>query len=233
MKWDLVQLRNAVKARYGDGQLKLLEPSLNSTVERLYFSAFHFEQFFSCEEGFIDGPDDIRGALETVFGHDETKAELRFKARAHLVAGLQSLHSVLDILAHAVYFSMGMDRESESRIEESRIDLSAVTKKLTNLSVWPHFTSLLSSLRDDESVKYLSALVNHSKHRSIISTPVKFLCQEQGFIGLVFVEFSYKGMAYGERKACDFVSEIREGVSEMIVAIGKELNQIASSRVES
>jgi len=105
-----------------------------------------------------------------MLANDETTAEERRRLHARLAAEAaacaSTLHCLLDTLAHAVAYSLGMNLGADA-FSEKQISLGAVKKRLTNGAA-PAVALALATIDHSGDVTYLEALVNHSKHRSVI-----------------------------------------------------------------
>ncbi|MGR4871108.1 hypothetical protein ACIPRI_19855 [Variovorax sp. LARHSF232] len=84
---------------------------------------------------------------------------------------------------------------------------------------------------DDPEIKHLSALVNHSKHRSVIgaNTSVSFVDDGSQPHGLKFMGFQYKGNQYAARWADEYTKTVFDRLQHHVMGIGPALNaQVAA-----
>ncbi len=155
----------------------------------------------------------------------EKLSERKFRARANIVACVQSIHSVSDILSHAIYYVLGLKQAKGER----EINISRVARWVQPASNHGGLVKLLDELIAHEGYIYLNALANHSKHRSIVSLGINFNFKKSGNERkeLVFPRFSYEGTDYTERKVYEFLEAEFDRQSKLIIDIGNELNVLS------
>jgi len=97
--WNLRDLRNAVLKKHGKKVYVELSPCLNSIVERQEYARFHFHEAKASLEAFFKSDHSESDLFRLVFGKGgdglEDYEDSKFRAQAHTVACLQSLHSVV------------------------------------------------------------------------------------------------------------------------------------------
>jgi hypothetical protein len=91
---------------------------------------------------------------------------------------------------------------------------------------------MVDSLINHDDYRYLAALVNHSKHRSIVEAYFNVNLRKQGkdMQEIKFREFEFRNKMYSSRHAYDFLNTEYNRESELIVKIGSELNNIVLSK---
>lgn len=232
MTWNLEQLREDVRFLFGDEQRECLSPSLNSIVDRQTYARFHYQESKRILDEVLNGRDDRSVLIDLVFGADRNAqhefAYRRKFAEAHIVAFLQSLHSLSDILAHAIYFALGLNLHKATRLPPKRVYLHKVRALLPPGEV----STRLQELIDHEDYRYLADIVNHSKHRSVVQTPYSVDatgCDTQPY-GLKFAAFVYDDQAYTARWADPFMESEYNRQSALITRIGELLNDLVRSR---
>lgn len=232
MTWNLQQLREDVRLLFGDEQREYLSPSLNSIVDRQTYARFHFHETKRILGEVLEGRDHKSVLCDLIFGADPNAhhefANRRKHAEAHVIALLQSLHSLSDILAHAIYFALGLNLCKATRLPSKRIYLHQVLPLLPPGKM----TSLLQELIDHEDYRYLADIVNHSKHRSVVQTPYSVDatgCDTQPH-GLKFATFVYDDHAYPARWADPFMEAEYNRQSALITRIGEHLNDLVRSK---
>lgn len=232
MTWNLEQLREDVTFLFGDEQHECLSPSLNSIVDRQTYARFHYQESKRILGEVLNDRDDQAILVDLIFGanrnaHHEFASRRKF-AEAHVVAFLQSLHSLSDILAHAIYFALGLNLHKATRLPPKRVYLHKVQALLSAGEV----SVRLQELINHEDYRYLADIVNHSKHRSVIQTPYSVDvtgCDTQPH-GLKFAAFVYDDQAYPARWADPFMESEYNRQSALITCIGELLNDLVRSQ---
>lgn len=225
MNWDLGALKQAIEKSYGKEHLAKLSPSLNSIFERQEFSRFHFHESKDALEKILHDKTTQASLLNIIFTKDSEFDECKFRARAHIISCIQNMHCVSDTLSHVIYYSLNLtNAKNESEISLSKVnDWLKSEKKFTSLS------RMLESLMNHEDYKYLTALTNHSKHRSIISPNFNVNLRNNGkdMQEMKFREFEYRKKNYSSRNTYDFLESEFNRESNLIINIGNEINHIA------
>ncbi|MBL8373938.1 hypothetical protein [Accumulibacter sp.] len=232
MTWNLEQLREDVTFLFGDEQHECLSPSLNSIVDRQTYARFHYQESKRILGEVLNDRDDQAILVDLIFGanrnaHHEFASRRKF-AEAHVVAFLQSLHSLSDILAHAIYFALGLNLHKATRLPPKRVYLHKVQALLSAGEV----SVRLQELINHEDYRYLADIVNCSKHRSVIQTPYSVDvtgCDTQPH-GLKFAAFVYDDQAYPARWADPFMESEYNRQSALITCIGELLNDLVRSQ---
>ena len=232
MTWNFEQLREDVSIVFGNEQRERLSPSLNSIVDRQTYARFHFQESKRILGEVLNGRDEQSILTDLIFGADRNAqhefAYRRKLAEAHIVAFLQSLHSLSDILAHAIYFALGLNLCKTTRLAPKRVYLHKVQALLPPGEVNIHLKELI----DHEDYRYLANIVNHSKHRSVVQTPYSVDatgCDTQPH-GLKFAAFVYDDQAYPARWADPFMESEFHRQSALITRTGEFLNDLVRSR---
>ena len=93
----------------------------------------------------------------------------------------------------------------------------------------PQFNNIKDTLQEFDSNadwKHLSALVNHSKHRSIIDSGlnIDFTFPNNSPYYLEFQEFKYKESVYQKREVESLLNDSYRWLSSLIVRSGNALN---------
>lgn len=233
MAWDLEQLRQDVRFLFGDEQQRHLAPSLKSIVHRQIYARFHFQESKRILGEVLEGRDQQAVLCDLIFGADPDAyyefANRRLQAEAHIVALLQSLHSLSDILAHAIYFALGLNLDKATMLPPKRVYLHRVLQ----LVPLGNMRDLLHALIEHENYQYLSDIVNHSKHRSVVQTPYSVDTTGCDTIphGLKLDAFVYDDRAYPARWSEPFLESEYNRQSALITRIGELLNELVHCRV--
>lgn len=231
MAWNLEQLREDVRHLFGDEQRRHLSPSLNSIVHRQIYARFHFQESKRILGELLEGRDNEAVLRDLIFGANPDAyyefASRRLHAEAHIVALLQSLHSLSDILAHAIYFALGLNLDKATMLSPKRVYLHRVLR----LAPPSDMRDLLRALIEHKDYQYLSDIVNHSKHRSIVQTPYSVDTTGSDTLphGLKLDAFVYDDRAYPALWAHPFLESEYNRQSALITSIGESLNVLVSA----
>lgn len=227
--WDLEKTGLLIGARFGQAQSELLHPCLQSIADRKIFASYHFMEQRRLLKEKIDDRLAGRHVLQVILPlngeNEQVMRELTKLVAANVVACLQSLHCLGDTLSHAVYYACGLNL-ADSPISESNIDLPRVERALSEIPEYSEIRSILSEIVLASEFIYLSALVNHSKHRSIIAAKlhVDATGTATAPYSLRFPEFKHKGVTYPARDVESFLEPCYSFLSIQIVKIGHALN---------
>jgi hypothetical protein len=196
--WNLEETRQLIKVLYGEQQLALANPSLNSVLERRNHASIHWHNIRSALQRFQ------RQAQKTplfalAFSGDKKVSGKYWldeaKVQAYSIALVQSLHAIPDIYAHAIYYSLHLNK-GPSALEERRINAAKVRDKLTAEDV-SRLKALFSHLFEGEHAKHLAAISNLSKHRSVVKASLnEDYTEPKERVKLVFPKFMYDGKEY-------------------------------------
>ncbi len=228
--WNLESLRSRVGFLYGPNQRKLLSPCLESIVTREYYARFHFQEGRKLVYEFLSTREGVKDLAKLVFGgvkEDQVEFHRRCRcAEAHVLACLQSIHSAYDIMGHVLYYSLGMNNIPDQIIPDHIIGIKSVYNKIRDINIYDSIVSEIYKYINNDNYKYLSAIVNHSKHRSIVNIcfTVDICGDEKDLYKFNFNEFVYNGENYVPRCAYTFIDEEYNRCSSQIVSIGLKLN---------
>lgn len=222
--WNLAALKDAVRRLYGPTQEKALTPPLNSVVQRGAFARYHYSEAKRLLNAATAAHAEPSEMVQLLLGSDPASAafqQARFEAAAHVTACVQCMHATADTFAHVVYFALGMNLNPETCLKPRQITITNVMK---TLPVGP-VRKLINELVDHEGFRYLSALNNHSKHRSIVDIPFSLdLTATPGPSGLKFAAFEYDDAEFPECWAMPSLDAEYGRQSLLIIPIGQALN---------
>ncbi|WP_095063996.1 hypothetical protein [Pseudomonas sp. Irchel s3f19] len=222
--WNLAELRSLVEAKFGRQQKEVLAPSLNSVLQRGAFAKYHYLEAKRLLDEATAAHTDPSAMMMLVLGADDASeafSEARFQSQAHITACVQSMHATADILAHTVYYALGMNLDPATELKLRNIDMVNVMKKVTVAPV----LQALTSLTDHDGFRYISALNNHSKHRSIVEASYSVDFTEAGMPnGLKFAGFEHGGQAYDARWVKPTLDPEYARQSSLIIDAGRALN---------
>lgn len=227
--WNLDETRSHVLRCFGAEQLELLEPSLASLHDRQFFAGYHYHEFRRLLHEGVDSKLPELHILQIMLPASSEAlvsiATLRKHVAANVLACVQSLHALADTLAYAVAYACGLNL-GPAAIAERRISLGAVATALNNRAGFGNVASILLNVKSHPDFEYLAALVNHSKHRSIVEPRlhVDATAKEHTPYALRFRGFNYDGRLFERRDVESLLEPLYSWLSYRIVDCGNELN---------
>jgi len=205
--WDLIALRDEVKRSHGEDMARKTYQCIQSLAIRQDYMKYHYWEAKRLLSDTLSTTDSLTIAAEYIFGVTPEKYyafhQKRMQAEANLLALLQCVHASYDHLGHVLYFALNFDANPNQRTDEHRISIHHVSSKLPAGPLKGAVNSLIA----DKTMKHVAALVNKSKHRNIVHTPVAVDCtDDKQPHGLRFTRFQYKGELYKDEWAIPFVN---------------------------
>lgn len=230
--WNLKALRDDVERVYGRWQRDAAAPSIDSIVQRRTFAGYHFREAKRILDGVIGDREHFEMVGVVMGAYDKEPGEFewaRIQAAAHITSCVHSMHSLADILAHVIYLCLGMNRNPESEIAARQINLHSVRDRLPSGTI----KELVGQLLSHENFVYLSALNNHSKHRSIVGVPysVDLTGEDTEAHGPKFDSFNFdETQHYQQRWVRPFLTAEFDRQESLLMQIGNALNAELASR---
>jgi hypothetical protein len=205
--WDVKALRDAVANAHGEELASKAYECAQSLAIRQDYIYYHYWEIKRLLDNELTSTDSITVARDYILGKSPKKYNefhwKRRQAEANLIALLQSIHASYDHLAHVIYFSLNFDAGAPLRIRQSGITIYRVANKLTPGQLQDAVNSLIA----DSTLEHVAALVNTSKHRSIVTAPITVSFEDDTQPhGLRFKAFEYKGLPYPAQWAMPFVN---------------------------
>lgn len=235
--WNLKDTKELILELYGKPKYIMAAQSLNSTVDRLDFARFHFHEAMSRWDAHLIDIQDCH-PLEAALGSGDEETDARRARRlhelaAHVQACVHCLHTIPDILAHALYYGLALDVTTP--LGERQINARNVASIVRTDSALQHLYDLFVSVHTSTDFKYLDALSNHGKHRSLVRTSVwwDMTGKAPDPVILQFSEFSYDGDKHDTRDVRPFLVAEYERISRALVDCGMELWNILKLKRES
>lgn len=233
-QWDMAETRNYIKRLYGHEQLEMATPALRSVIDRRDYAHFHYHEANDLFRAFAQERLANEPLLWVIHQSDESFSEFHWlitKIGAHVVACIQSLHAIADIMAHAVYYSLGMNR-SDNALREANISTTTVLEKLGDSAELSTVHQLLTKLASGGRADHLAALSNYSKHRSIIRTAMTeaWTGEEPERHRLTLGGVSYKGKSFPDARVKDFITDEHDRIARLIVDTGNAMHAVLQLR---
>jgi leucyl-tRNA synthetase len=224
MTWNFDSLVANVAAKHGIEQSTKLQECLSTLADRLWMAKFRYSEAKRLLSSHLDVENriepvllefDISSAASNQYHVDKKSAF------AHVAACLQCAHTLSDTLAHVIYFALA----PPSKIAEHRIAARTVVEEITKNSSWTKITSRMNALCEHFDYVYLSAIVNHSKHRSLLSPEVVHVVDggSQQLWSLEMNGFYRPDSYYFKGDVLPFLRAEVLRQSTLIVDIGREL----------
>lgn len=229
--WNLQETRDQVERRYGNAQLQVISKCLESIVDRQRYAGYHFHEHQRLLSAHIDDRLVSKSIYEiTLALEPKEEGELDLcltQVSANIVACIQSMHSLADILAHVVYFALGLNNGA-NKLKEQNISIGSVADLLRKMPEFGELTKILEGISTHPDFVYLNALVNHCKHRSIVGTVLSVDPPTDGKppYALLFDEFTYREIPYARRDINPFLEPTYAWLSQEVVNCGNALNQL-------
>ncbi|HEX5310805.1 hypothetical protein [Aquabacterium sp.] len=234
--WNVKEARELIAEAHGRDQLELARTTIDSLAERQTYASYHFHEYRRILHEAIDAKLAEKSLLELTLPI-ELEEHWRIdnaltQASANAIACIQSLHAIMDTLAHTVCYAAGLNLGS-TPIKERDVSLGKVIKALAADTDFHGVWDQLNLLNTDQVLQHLSALVNHSKHRRVLrpSLNVDLRTPSQQTYELEFPGFSHNGCKYPAVNADKMMEEAYSVLSPTVVACGNELNEALRSIV--
>lgn len=154
----------------------------------------------------------------------------KMRSEAHLIAAAQAVHSLADIMTHAVYWSLGIAlKMSESQFRNISL-ANAVKCDAINLLVREDMQKLLVM----DEFKYLGAFVNVIKHRRLVpagmSADVSHIDSYRR--GIRLEPFQYMNCSFERKWGIDFLQHDMPIVMDRTISIGRTLGALLDTEIE-
>lgn len=232
--WNAEETHKHVERLYGWGQLQLARPSLRSVVDRLEYARFHYHEAKDAFEALAAKHAETMTLVEVMSRGDESTADLeehQMRIGAHVLAVVQCLHAVPDILAHAIYYCLALN-QSPKPLKEVAINVSSVAAALGDLPDGANVQRLLTELTGAGQASHIAALANHGKHRSIVRTGIAedWTGKAPQRFELRFAEFTYRGTIFPHTAAMKLLADEFDRCGPLVMDIGNALNGTLSDR---
>lgn len=234
MTWDQEETRRLIAELFGNEQLELAKPALRSVDDRMLYAQFHYQD---AKRAFSDLYEEAKlndvPLLVALHRTDEDWGKFNVAIRrigAYLTACIQSIHSLADILAHAILFSLALNRDHTEQ-QLRKFSSGKVVSELRKNPIYISLSDGLASMIQHDHFKHLSALANMAKHQSIVfpSLTENWSNPNVPRHFLKFSSFRHDSNTYPEVVANDFLSAEFERCNMLAVETGCELNKALSN----
>ncbi|WP_458129817.1 hypothetical protein [Pseudomonas sp. Z2-11] len=229
--WDIRLTGELVTAVFGAAQWKKAHPSVRSMTDRPQFCRYHYHEALDMMNGYIESKLKETGLWGVYEDYDEF-SYLMLKIRGNVTAFVQSLHAVADTCSHMLYYSLELDKLPRP-LKERDIYAKKVLKLLEQQrdaghSEYDNLCRFFREITTGDDYKYLDALTNTSKHRSIVRSELNEDAtgkREEKWI-LFLESFWYAGELFEKSNAREFMRKEHDRIQHLTVNIGVELNNV-------
>jgi hypothetical protein len=209
MRCNLNELRNYVK----NENLEKVNLCIESLAKRWEYIKYHFQEY----ERMTNHINNSNNAIIFIFNFDKSNVINKLAIEANIIALMQNLHTIKDILVHLIYYSLNLKIEFERDIT-----LWKVKKELEKLTDSKNLINLIDELNIHLNSKFLNAIVNISKHRYVIF-PKFYVEMSKDWFGYKFLPFEYESEKYEEKKIHEFILEEYDRQLKLDIEIKNEL----------
>ncbi|MBM3357118.1 MAG: hypothetical protein FJY54_05265 [Betaproteobacteria bacterium] len=149
------------------------------------------------------------------------------KTGAHAVACAHCIHALPDLLAHAIYFALGLNL-LPTPLKERAVSSTTVIDILKRAPHHQILRSTLSSLCNDGNFKHVAALSNKAKHQGIVKPSLNedMTGTRKDRHEIRFTAFQHSGKSFPEAKIAELLGPAYKLASEAIVKSGNEINRL-------
>jgi hypothetical protein len=223
------ETRQQVERLFGREQALLARPSIKSVIDRQDYARYHYQEVRALLSEFASVHLQNRILLDVSMAQDDARLAFETvmtKLGAHLVACVQSVHSIPDILAHVFYYALGLNLQHG--LDERAISAASVRKLLDANPRYGELADALRGLTSDGQARHLAALANHSKHRSIVQPMLNedWTGEREDRHEVRFAPFIYSDVPYPEIAVAALLEPEYARSSQVTIKAGEKLNQV-------
>jgi hypothetical protein len=214
--WNIEALKNLILKIYGESQLELVEQSIDSLGIHQDFAIYHYIEYKAIFDKFK-----TMWTVTKIWTQDDLEEShvLSIKIAANILACLHNLHAMHDTLGQVIRYTFDL------KFKKKDIYLGDIKDGLKDIERYKNLHRLLCELTEHEEFKHLNSLMNQFKHNAIIN-PYYQKSFVDGFDGIKLPSFRHKGTKYPEKNAEVFLDLIYARESNLLVAIGQEINKL-------
>jgi hypothetical protein len=150
---------------------------------------------------------------------------LMVKIGAHTIACIQALHSLSDTLAHAMYYTLGLNLHAEA-LRERDISTFNVKRLLDAHDEHQTLATALAELSEDPTFRHVAALANRAKHRSLVKPLLNedLTGERSSRHEIRIASFDYNGTTFPESPLQVTLEPAYELASRLVVGVGRRMN---------
>lgn len=228
--WNIVETRKHIERRFGSSQLTLANPSLDSLSQRQYYARYHYQEILRLFKAFKRDILSNKPLIAVVCGKIKDREKFETCSRkigAHAVACVQSIHSIPDLLAHAIYFSLGLNLQTKP-LGEREVSSTRVIKVLQCSALYQDLETTLRQVCNDPTSKHIAALSNKAKHQGIVRHQLNedLTGTRMNSHEIRFGAFQHLGHTFQETPIDNLLEQAFKIASKSIVDAGNEINRL-------
>jgi hypothetical protein len=193
MTVDLVKLRSLVQAKITEDKYSDFRLIINSIIDRQEYTRYHYQEY----RHIIDSKNNVQKQFSLVLSEKEYRDKVAIKA--NILACIQNLYTIHDMLAHLITYALDIKFE-----KERNITLKNVHSRLKKNANYADIDNLLDDLIGNDNFRYVVSNVNHSKHKYNIEPSIHIAPMEEPPVKCIFSEFSFHGEDYPAIDIDDF-----------------------------
>jgi hypothetical protein len=230
--WDKDETRKLVIAHWGNGQLWTITPVLRAVTARQSHARYHFEESKRLQAehvaAYVKEPEDLFWVMFPSEDEEVDRVNSFFcHYEAHVLACAQAIHATADILAHVVYFALGLNL-GEKSLKDTQVDLGSVIKLLERRApsgppAWLALRASLEVLKSSTAFGELADVVNHAKHRGGPGAVLTFGPTEEKPFEMQFSGF-IRGKYRPAKESGALLAPAFEAVNKAVVDAGMAIN---------
>lgn len=188
---------------------------------------YHFQEARSILREAIDARLEGRSIYQIVLPAPEWEGgtDLTFplmKVEANVIAAALSIHSIVDILAHVVYFSLALDRQPTAP-KRRGVSMNTVRKFLDEAGQYKDILRQLKLLATAPELRPVAKIANHTKHHGLVESVVR-VEPTNGSSPYSFEFGKFPGLSDGEREVEAVIGPAYLRTSEAVVRTGNAIN---------
>jgi hypothetical protein len=231
--WDIKATGELIRKLYDKPYYVAALQSIHSVWRRLEYARVHYHEAKELAEKYIAKNLTEHPMIFALYRTDEAWDEFNvfiYRVGAKITAYSQDIHAVADILAFALYYSLALDKVK--KLKESRISCMTVPELLAADPTLAKIAGLYDELLTGGSFRHVAALVNHSKHRSLVLTSLNedWTDKRNERHILQLGAFEYNGVSYPAVPVKGFLTAEFDRCWKLGVDIGKELHAVLEAR---
>ncbi|BEU95546.1 hypothetical protein ACDW_43360 (plasmid) [Acidovorax sp. DW039] len=229
-RWSVELTKELVTEVFGKEQWAKAFPSVRAVTDRPAFCGYHYHEALDMMNKYVNSNMKDVG-LFSIFGNSDEFNELMLQISANVVAFVQSLHALTDCCSHMLYHTLALEKHP-SPLKERDINAAQVLKRLkpnSNTEDLEHgkLYTLFKQMTTGEDYRYLCALSNTLKHRSMIlpqlNQDTTGTRQEKW---ILFLEpFKYMGSSFDRTNVREFMRKEHDRIQPLTVDIGVQMNE--------
>lgn len=230
--WDMHATRSLMRAQLNENDYENARRSFSSAIDRRSYALLHYREIKEAWRELLLIAATPMGVWDVILGGTtesdiENQNEKSLHAiGAHTLACVQSLHAIPDIFAHGIYYSLGLAQRSP--ISPRKINVVRIALELSKMPEYKSLSTAFEKMTASRNFKFLSALANHGKHRSIVKNAVSadMTGTDPEPIRLKFEEFSYNGGKYESQEVLLLLQKEYDRISRNIIEAGIEVHRL-------